>query len=278
MPVSIRPMTPPDVSPAAAAMLRGDWGERSAWFTFATAHPSCDPFVAVDGDEIVGTGVGTRHGTVGWVGTIYVVPERRGRGLGYELSRVVADGLVAAGCRTLVLAATPAGRPIYERLGFAVTELYVLLEHAGSGAGGEPPDPAVRPFTRADLADALALDRLATGEDRSAVLAAMVDIPGGLAVRDGGGALRGFLLRAPWPGGATIAPDVADALRIARARLRAHGEGRVVTGLLASNTTGLAAFAADGWTEIRRVARMERGEPLDWHPGWIWGQLNFALG
>jgi hypothetical protein len=37
-------------------------------------------------------------------------------------------------------------------------------------------------------------------------------------------------------------------------------------------------FTAEGWTEIRRIVRMQRGTPLDWHPDWIWGQLNFALG
>lgn len=285
MPVTIRLMTTADVAPAAAAVLRGDWGERSAWFAFAAEHPSCDALVAVEGDEIVGTGVGTRHGRVGWVGTIYVVPERRGEGLGHEMSRFVVDGLEAAGCRTLVLTATPAGRPIYERLGFAASDTYVVLEHPGVAGDTEvppgtpaPSETGVRPFTRADLPDALALDRAATGEDRSAVLAAMVDVPGGLAVRADDGPLRAFLLRGAWPGGATIAPDPADALGIARARLAAHPGGRVVTGLLASNTGGLERFAAEGWTEIRRIVRMQRGDPLDWRPDWIYGQLNFALG
>jgi len=279
MPTAIRPMTQADVPAAAAAVLRGDWGERRAWFSFASGHPSCEALVAVDGGAIVATGVGTRSGVAGWIGTIYVVPERRGEGLGYEISRVVADGLIAAGCRTLVLTATPDGRRVYERLGFAVTDTYVLMEHAGTAAhAASPPDPDVRPIARGDLSEALALDRTATGEDRSAVLAAMIEVPGGLVVRDGAGPTRGFLLRAPWPGGATIALDIVDALRIARARLRAHSGGRVVTGLLASNAVGLEAFAADGWTEVRRVVRMERGEPLAWRPDWIWGQLNFALG
>jgi GNAT superfamily N-acetyltransferase len=280
MPIAIRPMTPDDVPAAADALRRGDWGERTSWFTFATSHPGCDAIVAVDSDGLIGTGVGTRNGAVGWVGTIYVVPERRGEGIGHELSRVVADRLEAAGCRTLVLAATPDGRRVYERLGFEVTDAYVVMEHAGSSARAEggAPDPGVRPFAHGDRDEALALDRAATGEDRSAVLTAMIGVPGGLAVRDGDDPLRGFLLRAPWPGGATIAPEVEDARRLARARLRAHAGGRLITGLLASNGIGLERFAADGWTEIHRVVRMERGEALDWRSDWIWGQLNFALG
>jgi len=279
MPFEIRPMTPDDVPAAAAAVLRGDWGERSAWFDFATTHPSCDALLATDGPEVVGTGVGTRHGTVGWIGTIYVVPERRGEGIGYELSRTIADRLEASGCRTLVLTATPEGRRVYERLSFAVTDSYVILEHAGSvGDAAGSADPGIRPFTPDDLDEALVLDRTATGEDRSTVLASMVRVPGGMVVRDGAGPLRGFLLRAPWPGGATIAPAIADAQRLARARIRTHAGGRLITGLLGSNAAGLETFEADGWTEIHRVVRMERGERLDWRPDWIWGQLNFALG
>jgi GNAT superfamily N-acetyltransferase len=146
-------MTSADVAPASAAVLRGDWGERGAWYAFAVEHHSCDAIVAVDGHEIVGTGVGTRHGAVGWVGTIYVVPERRGEGLGRELSRVVADGLEAAGCRTLVLTATPAGRPIYERIGFAVTDAYVVFEHTGGADDAVAPDAGIGRLSTADLPD-----------------------------------------------------------------------------------------------------------------------------
>jgi GNAT superfamily N-acetyltransferase len=280
MSIRIRVMTPADLEAATAAVLRGDWGARASWFRFATEHPACSPFVAVDGDEIIGTGVGTDYGASGWVGTIYVVPERRGQGVGLELSRVVADVLTDAGCRTLVLAATEAGRGVYERLGFAVTDEYVILEHEGPppGSPAPPADPLVRSFSPADLDEAARLDRAATGEDRSAVLASLADASGGLAVRDGDGPLRGFLLRGPWRGGATIAADADDALRIARARVAAHAGSRVLTGLLGSNAAGLARFEAEGWIGIRRVVRMERGKPLDWRPAWIWGQLDFGLG
>jgi predicted N-acetyltransferase YhbS len=302
MTVRIRPMTPADVDPAADSVLRGAWGDRRSWFAFAVAHPACAPVVAVDGDAIVGTGVGTRYGASGWVGTIFVSPERRGEGLGLELSRVVADDLTAAGCRTLVLAATPAGRPVYERLGFAVTDTYVVVEHAGGpdrsagpvAAGPEradgpartdepgSPEGGIRPFTADDLHEAIALDRSATGEDRAAVLGALAGsatgAAGGLALRGTDRALRAFLLRGPWPGGATIAVDVDAALAITSARVGAHPDGRVVTGLLASNAVGIERFAAASWTEIRRVARMERGDPLPWRPDRIFGQLNYALG
>jgi predicted N-acetyltransferase YhbS len=284
MTVRIRPMTAADVDGATAALLRGEWGERRTWFEFAVSHPACDAFVAAEGDEVLGTGVATRHGPVGWVGTIYVVPERRRQGLGDALSRVVCEALEAAGCRTLVLAASTEGRPVYARLGFTETAWYRIVEQDGLApdeAGDEagPPDPDVRPFTADDLPAAGRLDRAATGEDRALTIAACSREPGGLALAGPDGVLRAFALRAPWGGVATIAPAMEDAVRILRARLRVAGPGHPVrTGLVDSNVEGLTRLAREGWVEVRRIVRMERGAPVDWHPEAIWGQWGFAVG
>jgi GNAT superfamily N-acetyltransferase len=326
-------MTAADVDEATDALLRGDWGDRRTFFAFAVAHPACDAIVAVDGDRIVGTGVGTRSGPVGWVGTVFVEAERRGAGLGTALTERICDGLEAAGCRTLALVATEQGRPLYERLRFEVVDWYVTVEReaprpgvpaSGGGAAGAPASggglagapasggglagaPAssggaatgrgpgadavlsgsgarggtrsLSPFGPADVAAAAALDRAATGEDREHLLAAFAAIPGGVALRDAAGAVRGFVVRAPWGGGATIAPDVADAQRILEARLAAAQPGhRVRAGTLLSNAAGLAILAAEGWTEAWRAPRLHRGEPLTWDPAAIWGQFNHAIG
>src|SRR5664280_1789552 len=85
--------------------------------------------------RIVGTGVPTVSGRVGWVGTIWVAPALRGRGLGRALTEAVIEQLEDSGCWTLVLVATEAGRPVYERLGFEI----LTHDHAlvASGRGTE---------------------------------------------------------------------------------------------------------------------------------------------
>ena len=283
MTVRIRAMTAADVDGATEALLRGDWGDRRSFFAFAVAHPACDAIVAVDGDRIVGTGVGTRNGPVGWVGTIFVDAERRGAGLGTALTERTCDALEAAGCRTLALVATEQGRPLYERMGFTVVDWYVTVEReapdpaAGAGAAAADRDLAV--FGPADVREAASLDRAATGEDREHLLAAFASIPGGLALRDTAGALRGFVVRAPWGGGATIAPGIAHARLLLSARLAAAQPGhRIRAGTLLSNAAGLAVLAADGWTEAWRAPRLHRGEPIAWDPAAIWGQFNHAIG
>ncbi len=270
-----------DVAAAAEAVRRGDWGERESFFEFAARHAQCQPVVAVEGDEIVGTGVGTVNGPVGWIGTIWVAPDRRQRGLGRALTEVVIDGLEAAGCRTLVLVATEAGRRVYEKLGFEVLTEHTVLAAPGlprdEAEAGQSDPRALRRFTAEDLPAACQLDRAGTGEDRSHLLRAFA--ADGWSIHDEVGELRAFAVRSGFRGLAVIAPDPADAERLLEHERRLVGpEGRTRTGLLDANREGRARLEAAGWTELWSGVRMCRGEPLAWQPTWIWGQFSQATG
>ena len=280
MPASptIRPMLPEDVEPASAGIERARWGDRRTWFEFATTQPECRPIVAELDGEIVGTGVASANGPVGWVGTIWVDPDHRGHGLGRALTQQVIDDLEQMGCRTLVLVATDEGRPLYERMGFELQTHYRILEAPGLEPGETAGDGAVRPFRGEDLDSLIALDRTATGEARGHVIARFADATS-TKVFDVDGEIRGSVIRAPWGGGATIAPDPDDAMRLLEARRRSSGpNGRVRVGLLEENTTGLERLAAAGLHPVWSAPRLIRGEPLRWRPEWIWGQLNHAIG
>lgn len=275
--IGTRPMGVADVPAAAAAVLEGGWGDRLTFFAWAVGHPACRPFVAVEGERIVGTGVGTAYGPVGWVGTIFVVPDRRGSGLGRRLTQAVIDDLEGRGCRTLVLIATGLGRPIYERLGFERLADHVRFSiHGSLGATG--PD-RVRPMAEADFPAILALDRAATGEDRATILTGLIGPESTRVAVRRDGSIGGYVARGPWGGGALVAPDPDDALELLEWRRRRAGpEVLVATGLPDSNTAGRARLRSAGWSESPAAVRMFRGEPLDWRPDWIWGQFNGALG
>ena len=114
----------------------------------------------------------TVNGAVGWVGMIFVDEALRGRGLGTALTEAVIGELERAGCRSLALIASPYGRPIYERLGFATEVAYRIVAAPGrgrgprrrsGGSGGERIGSGRRSRTTHAV---LALDREATGDDR----------------------------------------------------------------------------------------------------------------
>ena len=283
---TLRAMQPEDVAPAAEMILGQGWGVRREWLEFATTQSQCVPMVAEAQGGVVATGVGTANGPVGWIGTIFVAPERRGRGLGRAITQAIIDRLDAAGCATLVLVATSEGRRLYERMGFEVQTRYRILEAPGlagdaADATGAAEDgyAAVRPYAPGDLAALAALDREATGEDRGHALARLASPDTARVLSGPDGVVHAFVVRPPWGGGATVATSIEAALAIISARRVAAGrEGRVRVGILAENRRGHAALVKAGFRAQWSAPRMVRGAPLAWQPEMIWGQLNHATG
>jgi GNAT superfamily N-acetyltransferase len=275
---TIRALRADDVDEAVDLLLRGDFGDRRAFLTWALDQPAISPIVAEHEGRIVGTGCGAVHDGTGWVGVIYVAPDRRGTGLGAQITRTVLDDLEARGARTQLLIASPMGQPIYERQGFTLLGQQIRFSIDGLPPDG-PPDPRIRSFVPSDFDAIAALDRAATGEDRRAVLSALVMPETTLVATDRGGDVRAFLARTPWRGGALIARDPDDAVRLLERRRRSTGiSGRAGAGVLESNAAGRERLRAAGWQEERGGVRMIRGEPLEWRAEMIFGQFNGALG
>jgi GNAT superfamily N-acetyltransferase len=273
----IRAMTAADVEPAAEMIRRGEWGDRSVFLTWAVEFPRSHVFVAEDAERIVGTGIATANGPVGWVGTIFVAPDRRREGLGDALTRTVIDDLESRGCRTLVLTATDAGRPLYERLGFHVQMPQLFFTAASLPA--KEADDGVLPFDPTMLPGMIALDRLATGEDRSAVVGRLASPESSRVLLGADGVLRGFLIRAPWGGVSLMAAEADDAIRLLEWRRRQAGvDHPVYAGFPDSGDSRRARLLSEGWTLAGAGTRMIRGAPLEWRPDWIWGSFSGALG
>jgi GNAT superfamily N-acetyltransferase len=281
MPPTLRPMLPSDVDAATELILSNDWGVRREWLAYATSSPACTPLVAVADGRIVATGVGTANGPVGWIGSIFVAPDARGQGLGRTITEAVIDGLDERGCSGLVLVSgSKVAQRMYEGMGFGVQTRYRILEAPGLPSESRDHAPSgIRPFEPSDLRAVSALDREATGEDRHHALTTFAGAASTRVLVSPEGEVRGYVCRAPWGGGATIARTTDDALMIAEARRRAAGEGgRVRVGILQENEQGLARLTAAGWAPSWSAPRMLRGEMPSWHPERIWGQFNHAMG
>src|SRR5258706_11297293 len=138
---------------------------------------------------------------------------------------VVAD-LEIRVFQTLDHTAPEAGRPLYQRLGFEAQ-----MPQAFFTATGLPPkeaDDGVCPFDPTMLPGIIALDRLATGEDRSAVLERLASPESSRVLLGPDGEVGGYLIRAPWSGVSLIAPEADDAIRLLEWRRRQAGVGHPV--------------------------------------------------
>src|SRR2546423_4291756 len=121
------PRTAEGVLAATACVVGGGWGTYRQFlptFSFYAAHRQCRPLIARADGEVVGTAVATRYRLSGWIGHVFVRPDHRGRGLGTVLTAAALAHLRRAGCESILLASTEAGRHIYERLGFVVESQY----------------------------------------------------------------------------------------------------------------------------------------------------------
>ena len=277
--VNLRPMLPADVDRATDMILSHDWGVRREFLAFATTQPACSPMVAEADGVIVGTGVGTANGAVGWIGTIFLAPDWRGKGLGRAITQAIIDRLESAGARTLVLVATADGRRLYEKMGFEVQTRYRIFEAPGISAPRGGPASLVRAFQWGDIEAMVALDHEATGEDRAHSIARFATPETAKVLPNPDGRVDGFVIRAPWGGGATVARSFESAAAIiAERRIKTGPGGRVNVGLLQENEDGIARLAERGFSPRWAAPRMVRGDPMTWHPEWIWGQFNHAIG
>jgi GNAT superfamily N-acetyltransferase len=117
--MQLRVMTTQDIPDGVRLNTVVGWNQTDAdWSRFLTGSPNgC--FVMEDDGKIVGTAATLSYETrFAWIGMVLVDPAYRNRGIGTTLLQRTLDHLGAAGIPTLKLDATPAGKPLYEKLGF----------------------------------------------------------------------------------------------------------------------------------------------------------------
>jgi GNAT superfamily N-acetyltransferase len=146
--------------------------------------------------RLIGTITTVAYGTeLAWIGMMLVDPDCRRQGLGTRLMKMALEHLQRIGVAAIKLDATPAGRPLYESLGFRPEGLIERWE--GMGLSGEKKKwPAWDERLRAAV---YAFDRLAFGADRSALLTSLItDSPvTPLVALTPEGRLEGFALARP---------------------------------------------------------------------------------
>jgi hypothetical protein len=189
-----------------------------------------------------------------------VDPARQREGLGRTIADAAIGWARSQGCTTVLLIATPAGIPLYLRLGFV---------HDGESselAGVPEPRPAsgpcvVRSWKAEDTEEIARFDAPAFGADRGRLLAAYAREFSGSSwiARDVRGAVRGFLVLQ----GETLGPWSATDETVA-SQLLDVGLGGVRLSLKAGITDALGqrVLEARGLKRTRGLPRMRLGPAI----------------
>ncbi|HEY1167451.1 MAG TPA: GNAT family N-acetyltransferase [Candidatus Limnocylindrales bacterium] len=271
-------MTMADIDAAVELARAQGWRDRRRFYEFVLRTSTCQPLVGdVDG-RLMATGLATASGPIGWLGAIVVAEEFRGRGVGRTMTEELCRRLRAAGCVTLSLVATDAGRRLYERMGFRLVTSYHELEADHLPDSPIPPEGArVRRLEPADLPNVFGLDASATAEDRSVPLAVLAESEGWVLDDEDG--LRGFLLPTERAHGVVVAPRFEDGLFLLDLHRHIVPPGALVRACIPEeHTAAWRELRARGWRETWQAPRLILGPVPNWRPHWIWGQINSAMG
>ncbi|HUV62614.1 MAG TPA: GNAT family N-acetyltransferase [Sedimentisphaerales bacterium] len=169
--MKIRRMTMDDLSLGLRLTQQAGWNQIEAdWRRFLSMEPDGCFVAEMDGSS-VGTTTTCVFDGVAWIAMVLVEKSVRGRGIGTGLLKHAIDYLKERNVKTIRLDATPAGRPIYEKLGF-VPE-YELARYEGKPVIDRPSSLVPRPSVL--VADITELDRRITGTNREKMLAKLFE-------------------------------------------------------------------------------------------------------
>lgn len=282
-----RAFTSNDIVAAHALSLAVGWPHRAEDWQFMFDAGS--GFVAEDNGEVIGTALYWKCGADrATLGLVIVSPLEQGRGIGRRLMELELEAL---GKRVTFLHATPAGQPLYERLGFQACG--TLDQHQGTVASVRavtPPDgERLRALTADDVPRIIELASRASGLDRSQILPALLEVAQGV-VLEHSGELLGFSLLRRFGRSYAIGPVVAarspDEQRAKS--LIAHWLAKHVNDFVRIDVPGNAGLNdwlnARGLTRVNKVVKMVRNEPAEQHCGdadaiyGVFGIITQALG
>ena len=227
--------------------------------------------VAVSGKRLVGGACCASFGSTGWIGALGVLPRARRRGVGELLTRAAIEWLQSRGASSVLLYATDMGRPVYDRVGFVAES----RARAWRGVAPGPPPEGIRRLRPADRDRILELDRLATGEHRSAVLEMLSALLGIGYERDG--LLQGFALQTPWGAGPAVVADDAKAGIAVLRGLVVEPQPLTIT-VPDDNSAASSTLARWGFQPVNSALRMRYGPPVEHDPARMFGLFNLFWG
>jgi len=262
----LRVMTEQDIPAGLRLNTLAGWNQTAVdWRRFLDNSPDgC--FVMEQGKRVVGTATTISYeDRFAWIGMVLVDPEFRKRGIGTQLLKKTVEYLDQRRVPTMKLDATPLGKPLYEKLGFATEfEIERLILRRPPSIASAASRSACAPVGEAEMEQIVRLDREVFGADRSFLLRSLLAEAAelALAVREDGaprcyafgrrGAFADHL--GPWMGTSRASAEV-----LLRGFLAKSSREILIADCVKSNAAAFELLSACGFTPSRPLTRMARG-------------------
>jgi GNAT superfamily N-acetyltransferase len=264
-PLHLRILRPEDLSFADSLRAIVGWNQTiDDWRRFLAMEPEGCFLAEMDGVP-VGTVTTLRYGSqAAWVGMVLVHPDHRRRGIGRALLNHGIGWLHERGVRCIKLDATPAGKQVYDGMGFQDEWTLTRWEHAGLTLT-EPVNAYLRPWRTSDAQLVRPLDAAAFGVSRQTLLEVLAGQSRRAFILEtalGPAAGYGFIrpgARATYLG-PIVATSAQAGLQLVEALLAGSAGERVFWDIPDANTAAAAWARQHGFTQQRMLTRMHLGQ------------------
>lgn len=250
---TIRPLTEDDIPIALGLCRSAGWNQLHADWSRLIKYEPTGCFAAKLDDQIVGTVTTTRYGTdLAWIGMMLVDERFRRRGVATELINASLSYLRDARARCIKLDATPAGHPVYERLGFKREgTFHRWARDSKTAPRWNPPQAA------GSLRDShLQLDKSAFAADRSEWLARTAQVSHVATHGNSFGLARaGFLANYLGP----VVGDTRSDTKQVVSELLSRLSGQTFWDVPPDNPAAAELANSFGFQPVRELARMRIG-------------------
>ena len=165
-PVTLRKMELSDMDSLMRLKNAEGWNQLEKDWALLISYKESVNLVAVLDDQIVGTITALNYdNTVAWIGMMLVDKDYRGRGIAKLLLLDAIDKLNK--CKSIKLDATPAGKPVYLKLGFIEEyTLYRMTKPSVSHMSLSDLPYQTEQIKPADIPEVAAFDKKVFGADR----------------------------------------------------------------------------------------------------------------
>jgi len=222
-------------------------------------------FGAFSAGKLVGTVTVMRYGRrLAWIGMMLVMHEHRGRGIGKRLMCTALDHCERLRVRTVKLDATPAGRPLYESLGF--TAECEIERWQGRAADPEPKPSREMQRNRNLHSTIYKLDDQAFYASRKRLLRWLLQdrcVTPALQMDDSGQRPVGYALARSGSRACYVGPIIATEEGIAIGLFAALLESlakEVFVDICVRNTDFVASLVKHGFAKQRSLTQMTLGQ------------------
>jgi hypothetical protein len=267
-PVTIEPWALDDLEFDLAELEPTDWDAMAARIRWHISSDYAIALKSIFGEALVsGLGLAIAHNGSGWIGDRLMHPRFRGPELEGHILAALLKELEAKGCATVSILAAEAAIPPLTELGFEPEGHYVTY------AGGQCEAPTLDEVELCEWRHwpgILRLDKLASGEDRSALISE--HFYASRIFVNQGRVLGNYMVLL---GEGLIVADNAFA---GEELLRWHLPHVAEITLPEANTHAIEFLKDRKYAEQRRVLRMVRGPKLNWRPEMVWGRVGNNLG